>query len=183
MYHVPTYLPYPPTKPRRERLSSKSGHLETWNFPGWGSYDMQMSVSEETLRGVAAEMHRRERPKLREWEATAICANDILSSCLYVIGLVVSASGKMAPVALLLVSCFLYLLRFMYGEAISALPMNGGSYMILLNTTTKGFASLAATLALVSYIATGVVSATSAIAYLQVRLIYNDCLWEGAALG
>lgn len=42
--------------------------------------------------------------------------------------------------------------------------------MILLNTTTKGFASLAATLALVSYIATGVVSATSAIDYLQVRV-------------
>ncbi len=39
--------------------------------------------------------------------------------------------------------------------------------MILLNTTTKSFASFAATLALVSYVATGVVSASSAIAYLQ----------------
>lgn len=120
---TPTHPQPHPT--RRERLSSKSGHLETWNFPGWGSYDMQLSVSEGELRAVAAEMHRRERPRLLEWEATAICANDILSSCLYVIGLVVAAAGKMAPVALLLVSCFLYLLRFMYGEAISALPMNG----------------------------------------------------------
>ena len=36
-----------------------------------------------------------------------------------------AAAGKMAPVALLLVSCVLYLLRFMYAEAITALPMNG----------------------------------------------------------
>ncbi len=68
---------------RRERLSSKSG-VETWVFPGWGTYDMQLSVSAATLRSIAAEMHQRERPKLKEWEATAICANDILSSCLCV---------------------------------------------------------------------------------------------------
>lgn len=43
----------------------------------------------------------------------------------YVIGLVVASAGKMAPVALLLVSCVLYLLRSMYAEAITALPMNG----------------------------------------------------------
>lgn len=166
-YDLPTTQAAPPEPGAwRERLSSKSA-LETWAFPGWGTYDLQLAVSEETLRAVAAEMHGRERPKLQEWEATAICANDILSSCLYVVGLVVAAAGKMAPVALLLVSCVLYLLRFMYAEAVTALPMNGGSYNILLNTTTKGFASFAATLALVSYIATGVVSATSAIDYLQ----------------
>jgi hypothetical protein len=45
----------------------------------------------------------------------------------YVVGLVVASAGKMAPVALLLVSFLLYLLRFMYSEAITALPMNGSS--------------------------------------------------------
>lgn len=45
--------------------------------------------------------------------------------------------------------------------------MNGGSFNVLLNSTSKGIASSAATLALVSYIATGVVSATSAVDYLK----------------
>ncbi|CAN0427988.1 unnamed protein product, partial [Discosporangium mesarthrocarpum] len=65
--------------------------------------------------------------------------------------------------------------RFIYGEAISALPMNGGSYNVLINTTSKPMASFAACLAIISYIATGVVSATTAIAYLQT-------VWEGLDL-
>lgn len=100
--------------------------METWAFPGWGDR-LQLSVSEATLSSIAAEVQEAERPKLREWEATAICANDILSSCLYVVGLVVASAGKMAPLALLLVSLVLYLLKAMYGEAITALPMNGAS--------------------------------------------------------
>ncbi len=44
---------------------------------------------------------------------------------------------------------------------ISALPMNGGSYNVLINTTSKAIASIAACLGVISYIATGVVSATT----------------------
>lgn len=47
--------------------------------------------------------------------------------------------------------------------------MNGGAYNVLINTTSKPMASLAACLAVISYIATGVVSAATAISYLQVR--------------
>lgn len=126
-----------------------------------------MAVTDAELAHIEAEMDHRAPPKLNEWEATAICTNDVLSSCLYVVGLVTMSAGKMAPLALLLVSCLLYGLRFLYAEAITALPLNGGSFNVLLNSTSKGIASFAATLALVSYIATGVVSATSAIDYLD----------------
>lgn len=51
----------------------------------------------------------------------------------------------------------------------TALPLNGGAYNALLNTTTKGLASLAACLAILSYIATGVVSASEACSYIQAR--------------
>jgi len=64
--------------------------------------------------------------------------------------------------------------RFIYGEAISALPMNGGAYNVLINTTSKPVASFAACLAVISYIATGVVSAATAISYLQVT---SQLLW------
>ncbi len=39
--------------------------------------------------------------------------------------------------------------------------MNGGSYNVLINTTSKAIASIAACLGVISYIATGVVSATT----------------------
>ena len=35
------------------------------------------------------------------------------------------------------VSILLYGFRQMYGEAITALPLNGGSYNVLINTTSK----------------------------------------------
>lgn len=46
--------------------------------------------------------------------------------------------------------------------------MNGGAYNVLINTTSKPVASFAACLAVISYVATGVVSAATAVSYLQV---------------
>lgn len=109
--HQPHHPPPggPPTG-WRDRLSSKS-NIETWIFPGWGRYNLQMTVTDEELAKIEAEMDHRQPPKLNQWEATAICGNDIMASCLYVVGLVTVSAGKMAPVALLLVSCVLYLIR------------------------------------------------------------------------
>jgi len=41
---------------------------------------------------------------LGEWEATAICGNDITSSCLYVSALSIMYAGQWAWVSLLMVS-------------------------------------------------------------------------------
>lgn len=74
--------------------------------------------------------------------------------------------------------------------------MNGGAYNVLINTTSKPVASFAACLAVISYIATGVVSAATAISYLQVHtrivcvpgelewsLFFFDVLGAGALCG
>jgi amino acid transporter len=50
---------------------------------------------------------------------------------------------------------------------VTALPCNGGTYNILLNCTSKQVASVAAVFAVIAYITTGVVSALTAVAYLQ----------------
>jgi amino acid transporter len=102
---------------------------------------------------------------LKELEATAICGNDITSSCLYVSALAILQAGKWAPVALLIVGAVLYLFRSVYGEVVGALPLNGGAYNALLNTTSKSVASLAACLTLLSYMATAVISANEAMHY------------------
>ncbi len=109
---------------------------------------------------------------LSEWEATAICGNDITSSCLYVSALAILYAGKWAWVSLLMVSLVLYFYRSIYAEVVGALPLNGGAYNALLNTTSKFVASLAACFTLLSYMATAVISANEAMHYLHI-------LWQG----
>ncbi|MDH4091223.1 MAG: APC family permease [Cyclobacteriaceae bacterium] len=105
--------------------------------------------------------------KLSELHATAICGNDITSSCLYVSALTIVYAGQYAWVALLIVAAVLFLFRKIYGEVVGALPLNGGAYNVLLNTTTKGNASVAACLTILSYMATAVISASEAMHYLH----------------
>lgn len=110
--------------------------------------------------------------KLGQWKSTAICGNDITSSCLYVSALCAVYAGPYAPIALALVAGVLYLFRNIYAEVGTALPLNGGAYNVLLNTTSKGKASIAACLTLLSYLATAVISAYEA-------MHYAHNLWEG----
>jgi amino acid transporter len=105
--------------------------------------------------------------KLNQLASTAICGNDISSSVLYVSALAISFAGQYAWITLLIVSFVLFLFRKIYGEVVGALPLNGGAYNALLNTTSKGTASLAATLTLLSYMATAVISANEGIHYLH----------------
>ena len=105
--------------------------------------------------------------KLNELAATAICGNDISSSVLYVSALAIAFAGQYAWVTLLIVSFVLFLFRKIYGEVVGALPLNGGAYNALLNTTSKSTASFAATLTLLSYMATAVISANEGIHYLH----------------
>ncbi len=113
------------------------------------------------------EMNRsvHERPRLGVLYATAICGNDITSSCLYVSAIAILYAGWLAPVALLIVAGVLYLFRSIYGEVVGALPLNGGAYNALLNTTSKWRASIAACLTVLSYMATAVISASEAMQY------------------
>jgi len=105
--------------------------------------------------------------KLNELQATAICGNDISSSCLYVSALTILYAGQYAWISLLIVALVLYLFRKIYGEVVGALPLNGGAYNALLNTTSKQLATLAACLTILSYMATAVISASEAMHYLQ----------------
>ncbi len=104
--------------------------------------------------------------KLGELAATAISGNDISSSVLYVSALAIAFAGKYAFITLLIVALVLFFFRKIYGEVVGALPLNGGAYNALLNTTSKRMASMAASLTLLSYMATAVISANEAIHYL-----------------
>jgi len=112
---------------------------------------------------------------LTQLPATAICGNDITSSCLYVSALAIIQAGQWAWLALLIVAAVLFLYRTIYAEVVGALPLNGGAYNALLNTTNKSLASMAACLTLLSYMATAVISASEA-------MHYTHNLWHGLPL-
>jgi amino acid transporter len=105
--------------------------------------------------------------KLGELASTAISGNDISSSVLYVSALAIATAGGYAWITLGIVAFVLFFFRKIYGEVVGALPLNGGAYNALLNTTTKKMASMAATLTLLSYMATAVISAEEAMHYLS----------------
>ena len=129
----------------------------------------ETSVEDSTPRTHIAE-HK--KGGLGELAATAISGNDITSSCLYVSALAIVYAGILAPVVLLVVAGVLYLFRSTYAEVVGALPLNGGAYNALLNTTSKFRASIAACLTILSYMATAVISGSEAMHYAQT-------LWSG----
>ncbi|OQR90522.1 hypothetical protein THRCLA_09309 [Thraustotheca clavata] len=150
------------------RIQGDGGHVRSWDFAGWGRllHDTADAVELKEIDDHMAATHA----PLGQWPATAICGNDILSSCLYTAGVAAAKAGKLAPVAMAMVAAVLYLYRFIYGEVVNAIPLNGGSYNVLLNTTSKRLASIAAALGILSYVATGVVSGTSACTYLASQI-------------
>ncbi|ETI55963.1 hypothetical protein F443_01411 [Phytophthora nicotianae P1569] len=140
----------------------------TWQFPRSGT-SQHVHVPESELAEI---QHQLDQPRklLSEWPATAISGNDILGSVLYAAASVVARAGKLMPVSLLMVAIVLYFFRFIYEEVVTAIPMNGGTYNALLNTTSKRAAAVAACLSILSYVATGVVSATSGVHYLDTQV-------------
>jgi len=74
---------------------------------------------EELIQGEA------KKERLGPWHATAICGNDITSSCLYVSAIAIVYAHALAPLALLLAAGVLYLYRRIYTEVVEALPCPG----------------------------------------------------------
>lgn len=137
---------------------------DSWEFPGWGKSFIINNVPANEHPEITI-LDQSPKHKLGMWKSTAICGNDITSSVLYVSALCTAQAGVYAPIVLLIVSTVLYLYRTVYAEVGSALPLNGGTYTALLNTTNKKLATGAACLTLLSYIATAVISASEAMHY------------------
>lgn len=112
--------------------------------------------------------------KIGELPSTAICGNDITASCFYVVGELTRNAGIYAPICTVLSSITLFCFRSVYGEVVTALPLNGGIYNLLLNSSTKRTASVTACLTILSYTATGVVSAVTAADYMQCSPMFGN---------
>ncbi|MGE0784264.1 MAG: APC family permease [Sandaracinaceae bacterium] len=157
-------------EPNAEVAGVAVGEPEPWEFAGWGHAENLTDV--ETSGVKVHHLDQAHKSHLGVWASTAICGNDITSSCLYVSALCAAQAGRYAPIVLGIVAVVLYLFRKVYAEVGSALPLNGGTYTVLLNTTNKKIAAGAAVLTLLSYVATAVISAGDA-------MHYAHNLWDG----
>eukprot|EP00291_Cryptomonas_curvata_P000973 CAMPEP_0172189052 /NCGR_PEP_ID=MMETSP1050-20130122/22299_1 /TAXON_ID=233186 /ORGANISM="Cryptomonas curvata, Strain CCAP979/52" /LENGTH=676 /DNA_ID=CAMNT_0012863683 /DNA_START=76 /DNA_END=2104 /DNA_ORIENTATION=+ len=173
--HVPMETYFEGTAPGLIQVNGKDFDSKSFRFPEWqGTSKLEF----ESLQPAdVSRMHHPSHGSLSEIYATAICGNDLCSSVLYVIGITMGVSGQLAPVCLLLVGGLLYLFTSIYGEACTAFPLNGGTYNLLLNTTTKTIAALAACLTLLSYTATAVVSAAESVTYAYNLYPFINVYW------
>lgn len=111
-----------------------------------------------------------------QWRATSIAGNDLIASVLYSIGPCVVQSGKYAPISMLIVALLMYPMKRIITEVATAMPLNGGTYNAMLNSTTKSTAAVAACLSILDYLATCVVSASTASAYLAAEVTLPEKL-------
>jgi len=163
-------------KPNILSMVHENGSAEI-NYPQRGDNNEQGKAVEVILKGIT----EHKKGGMGQLQATAICGNDISSSCLYVSALAIIYAGRWAPLALLIVAGVLYLFRSIYAEVVGALPLNGGAYNALLNTTSKFKASIAACLTILSYMATAVISASEAMHYTHT--IWHSLPVTGATIG
>jgi hypothetical protein len=82
--------------------------LERWDFAGWGTATRITDLADLDPSDVHVEhLDSGHKKSLGTWAATAICGNDITSSCLYVSALCAVYAGPYAPIALALVALVL----------------------------------------------------------------------------
>jgi amino acid transporter len=148
-------------------------HFHPWKYPALGE-SKEISIPSDEIQMSRGAIEAPKHHQLSEWLSTAICGNDVLASVLYSSGMVAGKAGKLAPVIQLLIAIVLYCFRYIYEQAVTAIPLNGGSYNILLNTTSKRTAVIAATFGIITYLATGVASGTTAISYLNTQVSIDD---------
>ncbi|CEP18733.1 hypothetical protein [Parasitella parasitica] len=138
-----------------------------WEFAGWGStYYLEIEQSDLDLY----QQEVAKKPTIGQWRATSIAGNDLIASVLYSVGPCVVQSGRYAPISMLLVAALMYPMKRIITEVATAMPLNGGTYNAMLNSTTKTTAAVAACFSILDYLATCVVSASTASAYLAAEV-------------
>eukprot|EP01121_Diplochlamys_sp_Union-15-3_P018265 TRINITY_DN6621_c0_g1_i1.p1 TRINITY_DN6621_c0_g1~~TRINITY_DN6621_c0_g1_i1.p1 ORF type:complete len:633 (-),score=68.42 TRINITY_DN6621_c0_g1_i1:71-1969(-) len=168
---------------RREEFLDVVGSVQeekTYLLPDWEVADeggeityMDEESTDYDYQGAMAKEHK-EKKVLGQVRATAIAGNDISSSVFYTIGVSTISAGQYSPISMVIVILVFYIFRNIYAEVVTALPVNGGSYNALLNTTSKGIAAVVAGLSMLSYLTTAVVSANFAAGYAKPLIGLNE---------
>ncbi|KAI0338562.1 hypothetical protein BDW22DRAFT_1362598 [Trametopsis cervina] len=149
-------------------IPSRFSHLpNTLSFSGWGTLTRLELQQPELVKGEEDIKERRNSRTLGQFTASAVAGNSILGGVFYTLPAVVAVSGVFSPVSLLVATLLVSFWRPVMNELASALPVSGAPYTYLLHVSSKSFALIGAALLLLDYAATAVVSAATAVSYLE----------------
>ncbi|KAK0205192.1 amino acid permease-domain-containing protein [Desarmillaria ectypa] len=138
-----------------------------FEFAGWGSFFQFKLDATERDAGESRVRNARDAKVLGQFTASALAGNAVLGSVFYALPAVVAVASVYSPISLFIATMTLFLWRPIMAELGSALPITGAPYSYILNISTKSFALVGATLLLLDYVSTSIVSAATAATYLS----------------
>ncbi|KAJ3576426.1 hypothetical protein NP233_g441 [Leucocoprinus birnbaumii] len=154
----------------------------SFEFTGWGSKS-RLSLSEEDTAAGQKDVEAIKAGKvLGQFTASAIAGNAVLGSVFYALPAVVAVGGIYSPICLFSAALVMFVWRPIMEELASALPISGGPFTYFLNVTSKPLTLASATLLLLDYGSTSVVSAATASAYLAGEVHLPFPYWVGAVI-
>ncbi|KDN50796.1 hypothetical protein RSAG8_01294, partial [Rhizoctonia solani AG-8 WAC10335] len=148
-----------PTPSRFPRIANE------WEFSGWGKV-LYIEIKGEQLK----EAHQRiSEPEVQmgQFRSSSISGNGVVGSVFYAFPAVAAVASIFSPLSLLIACLILTIYRPILLELGSAIRLNGANYVYLLQCSGKTLGSVGAAATLLDAVATSVVSAATAGAYLQ----------------
>lgn len=168
---------------------SRFPHLDNdWEFSGWGSISYS-ELTEEQLVKANQRMSGTEI-QMGQFRSSSISGNGVVGSVFYAFPAVAAVASIFSPLALLIACLILSIYRPILLELGSAIRLNGANYVYLLQCSGKTLGSIGAAATLLDAVATSVVSAATAGAYLKGEMstlpiqewAIGICLLVGVAL-
>ncbi|KAF8911346.1 amino acid permease-domain-containing protein [Mucidula mucida] len=153
-----------------------------FEFAGWGSVVHTKLTAEDELAGKTRVTSLREQKVLGQYTATALAGNAVLGSVFYALPAVAAVASVYSPISLFTAALALFLWRPIMEELGSALPITGAPYSYILNVSTKSFALIGASLLLLDFASTAVVSAATAASYLSAEVALPFPSFVGAII-
>ncbi|KAB5594854.1 Transcription-associated protein 1 [Ceratobasidium theobromae] len=152
---------------------SRFPHLDNdWEFritllaySGWGSLSYEELAQEKLIEAN----HRIIEPEIQmgQFRSSSISGNGVVGSVFYAFPAVAAVASIFSPLALLIACIILAIYRPILLELGSAIRLNGANYIYLLQCSGKTLGAIGAAATLLDAVATSVVSAATAGAYLK----------------
>ncbi|KAJ7510645.1 amino acid permease-domain-containing protein [Mycena galericulata] len=164
-------------------ISSRFLNLSSdFEFAGWGSIvRLKLTADDHAVGEECLQRVGRVR-LLGQLTGTALPGNAVLGGVFFALPAVVAVCGVYSPIALFMATLTPFIWRPIMEELASALPLRGAPYSYILNISRKSLALLGATLLLLNFASTSVVSASTASSYLAGEVVLPFPAFVGAAL-
>ncbi|KAJ6496083.1 amino acid permease-domain-containing protein [Mycena sanguinolenta] len=169
----------------KDTLATASRFLNlssNFEFAGWGTFSKLSLTGEDCTVGEEQIQCIRRAKLLGQFTGAALPGIAVLGGVFYTLPAVVAVSGVYSPISLFMATLTLFLWRPIMEELASVLPISGAPYSYILNIARKSFALLSATLLLLDFTSTSVVSAATAASYLAGEVVLPFPTFVGAAL-